>query len=111
MLSMTCIYASAVIFCTEERKNMRASELNWGQEFIPDFPDSYISEDLPRGNGKCPNCGKKLIRLKGEDRPYCSRCYMEYKEKYGDVVPYSETDRQLALDRLVRQQLDGFVKE
>ena len=28
------------------------NEVNWGQEFLPKYPDAYLSVDLPLG-GKC----------------------------------------------------------
>ncbi|WP_143754379.1 hypothetical protein [Butyrivibrio proteoclasticus] len=89
---------------------MKLTEMNWGQEFLPEYPDAYISEDLPKDDNKCPLCGGQLVLLKDEDKPYCSRCYMENKEKYGKESSYSGMDRELIIDRLVRQQINGFVE-
>ncbi len=77
------------------------NEVNWGQEFLPKYPDAYLSEDLPRGENVCPQCGRKVLHIKDQDRPYCTSCFMGYKGQSEDRL--SETDRAFLKDMMLER--------
>ena len=87
---------------------MQVKDINWGQEFLPPYPDAYLSEDLPSQNGTCPMCRSKLLKIKGEDKPYCTRCYLAYKkENDTGEGSLSATDREFLLELM----LERFANE
>ena len=84
---------------------MKKTEVHWGQEFLPEYPDGYITETITP-DGHCPCCGRKVMRIHGE--AYCPSCYMANRKKYGKTLTEDETE--LVLTLMTDQWLDSIKK-
>ena len=87
----------------------QSKDINFGQEFLPQYPDGYISEDLPIGDNRCPHCGRTLLHLKGE-KPCCTHCYLENKKEHGSFLDQlKESDREYLLDYAIRKIIEDAL--
>ena len=84
-------------------------EMDFGQEFLPNYPDSYIAEDLPKGGNLCPHCSRSLLHLKG-GKVYCTHCYLQNRKDHGSLPEgLKESDREFLLDFAVRKIIEDAL--
>lgn len=73
---------------------MSKEPINWGQEFLPIYPDGYTAENITP-DGHCPCCGRRLMHI--EDEAYCPSCYMNNRKKYGRTLSDDELELVMTL--------------